>query len=201
MDSQTANATTEHLLAVTQSVDNRKLKLRTIPPVEVMHAHVIKSELCSVVEGVSGVRILARGVIVVEFNTHRQAALARRFLVPGNVVIGGKYEVKQVDWADPEVGQPSPENDRSGRVLSVGNINSRVMDSELRMLFNWLSGGKVMDVLPLTSKGVVLVSFKFCRSCHECLSKTPSSRCWISTVRNHMVGSEKGGSRVLQLGS
>ena len=91
-------------LAVTQSVDNRKLCVKTIPPLQsgVTEAEIV-NELSNQVSGVIRVKFIARRWLQLEFESHRHAALARRLLVPGNIAIFGRVEIKQVDWADPEV--------------------------------------------------------------------------------------------------
>ena len=43
-----------------------------------------------------------RGYFYIEYDTHRAAALARRKLVPGKVLLLG-MEIAQVDWAEPEL--------------------------------------------------------------------------------------------------
>ena len=43
-----------------------------------------------------------RGYFYAEYDTHRNAALARRRLVPGKVFLLG-MEITRVDWAEPEI--------------------------------------------------------------------------------------------------
>ena len=92
-------------IAVSMSVDNRRLFIGNIPK------HVSKREIIFVlekfVEGVTEVILysepynedLNRGFVFVEFETHRLAAIARRQLSPGNLVMWGQPIF--VDWAEP----------------------------------------------------------------------------------------------------
>ena len=76
-------------------------------------------ELNAVVGGVNSVRYLTKQWLDVEFETHRAAALARRQLVPGNIALFDRLEVRQVDWADPEK-DAEVESETASRVLCVG---------------------------------------------------------------------------------
>jgi len=145
-----------HALAVTRSVDNRKLSIKTLPPLVKETEQEMIHELGTVVEGVEKVRFQARGWIEVEFNTHRLAALARRQLVPGNLVLFDKVSVKQVDWADPEIDRPG-HKERLDKVIAVGNIPQDMSDYVVANMFNWLSGGQVTNVVKTGS--TVLVTF------------------------------------------
>ena len=92
-----------HPLAVSQSVDNRKLCVKTVPALKTgVTEPQIAIELSNKVEGVFRVEFIDRRWLQLEFESHRAAALARRLLVPGNITIFGCVGIKQVDWADPE---------------------------------------------------------------------------------------------------
>ena len=56
------------------------------------------TELCTQVSGVIRVMIIARRWLQLEFESHRHAALARRLLVPGNIAIFGRVEIKQLQF-------------------------------------------------------------------------------------------------------
>ena len=141
-------------LAVTRSVDNRKLNIKTMPQLD-KEEHEVVQELSIVVEGVSRVEFKSRGWIEVEFLTHRQAALARRQLVPGNLVIFDIVQIKVVDWADPDDDNSIDES--SGQLISVGNLPSSVSQPRVEEVFNHLSGGQVDKVMMF--RNMVMISF------------------------------------------
>jgi len=142
-------------LAVTRSVDNRKLSIKSVPSLDKETEDTVIEELLSIVEGVESVKFQARGWIEVEFSTHRLAALARRQLVPGNVVLFDKVCVKQVDWADPETENAGQEV--VGKVIAVRNIPFNTPDYIVANMFNSLSEGQVSSVF---KAGVaVLITF------------------------------------------
>ena len=145
-----------HALAVTRSVDNRKLSIKTVPPLVKETEQEMINELGTFVEGVEKVKFQARGWVEVEFSTHRLAALARRQLVPGNLILFDKVSVKQVDWADPEIDRAGQDNSQ-GNVISVGNIPYDVPESIVANMFNWISGGQVTNVVK--TRSTVLITF------------------------------------------
>jgi len=142
-------------LAVTRSVDNRKLSIKSVPSLDVETEDAVIEELSSIVEGVENVKFQARGWIEVEFSTHRLAALARRQLVPGNIVMFDKVCVKQVDWADPEIENSGQEV--VGKVLAVRNMPLNTSEYMVANMFNRLSEGQVSSVVKAGS--TVLVTF------------------------------------------
>jgi len=142
-------------LAVTRSVDNRKLSIKTVPSIDNNSEDAVIHELSSIAEGVEEVKFQARGWIEVEFSTHRLAALARRQLVPGNVVMFDNAIVKQVDWADPEMDKADQEV--YGKVLAVRNVPSNTPEYILADIFNRLSGGQVFSVVK--AGATVLITF------------------------------------------
>ena len=118
-------------LAVTQSVDNRKLCVKTVPPLQTgVTEEEIVTELSSQVSGVLRAKFIARRWLQLEFESHRHAALARRILVPGNVAIFGGVEIKQVDWVDPKI--------QRGAAESTGTVTQgpRVGDEKVVMVTN-----------------------------------------------------------------
>jgi len=142
-------------LAVTRSVDNRKLSVKTIPSINKETEEEVIRELNAVVEGVDMVEFQSRGWVEVEFTTHRLAALARRQLVPGNMVLFNEVAVKQVDWADPEVDKGV--QDSPGKVITVRNMPSSTSYQSVGDIFNKLSGGQVTNVIRV--RNMVLVTF------------------------------------------
>eukprot|EP00092_Neocalanus_flemingeri_P034868 GFUD01037943.1.p1 GENE.GFUD01037943.1~~GFUD01037943.1.p1 ORF type:complete len:538 (+),score=170.03 GFUD01037943.1:92-1705(+) len=142
-------------LAVTRSVDNRKLCIKALPPLDREIEEDVINELGNVVDGVNRIKYQTRGWLEVEFSTHRLAALARRQLVPGNVVLFESVEIKEVDWADPEGDCDGQES--QGKIISVRNLPSSTNHLRLGDLFNNLSGGQVNGVV--RSGNTVLVTF------------------------------------------
>ena len=85
------------LLAVTKSVDNRGLCLKTIPSISLeITAGEVREELRGILEGVEGVRFISTRWLEVEFQSHRLAAVARRQLLPGNLHIFRNAAIKEV---------------------------------------------------------------------------------------------------------
>ena len=100
--------------------------------------------MATFVDGVSGVKFIARRWLQIEFDSHRMAALARRQLVPGNQTMFGHVVIKQVDWADPE------EHVSSGvdnKVVSVRGIVGSVSEADVKHWFNILTEGQVDNVV------------------------------------------------------
>ena len=148
-------------LAVTPSVDNRKLCVKTVPPLRPgVSESDTAQEVSKLVEGVADVKFIARRWLQLEFESHRYAALARRMLVPGNQVIFGNVEIKQVDWADPkdEVYQ-GKEAAGAGdeKIICVRNVGVGVTEETVRHWFNILTEGQVDNVV--MSSGSVLITF------------------------------------------
>ena len=145
-------------LAVTRSVDNRKLSIKTVLSFMKETEQEIIHELGTIVEGVEKVSFQARGWIEVEFSSHRLAALARRQLVPGNLVLFDKVLVKQVDWADPEVDRAERQEAwNMDNIIVVKNIPLNTPEYLVANLLNRLSGGQVSNVVKAGS--TLLVTF------------------------------------------
>ena len=84
-------------LAVTKSVDNRRLCIKTFPSLSLeITMGEIREELRGILEGVEGVRFISTGWLEVEFQSHRLAALARRQLQPGNLTIFRTVVIREV---------------------------------------------------------------------------------------------------------
>ena len=84
-------------LAVTKSVDNRSLCIKTVPSLSPeITAGEIREELRGILEGVEGVRFISSRWLEVEFQSHRLAALARRQLLPGNITIFRTVVIREV---------------------------------------------------------------------------------------------------------
>ena len=142
----------DYPLAVTISVDNRRLVARLVPNCGRTEAEVGEELSLVGVEGVS--KVWLRGSwLQLEFETHRFAALARRQLVPGSVRLWGRCEVRGVEWAEPE----SEVSTSKSRVLCARNIPPSFPYSRLVDIFNQLSNGQVDNVMRVGS--VTLVTF------------------------------------------
>jgi len=98
-------------LGVVKSVDNRRLFVGGLPKDKTRED--VLQELSKLVSGITDVILYSsvvdktknRGFAFVEFESHRVAAIARRRLIPGNVVLWD-HELA-VDWAEPEPEVPS----------------------------------------------------------------------------------------------
>ena len=126
-------------LAVTRSVDNQKLCLKTIPPIspDTKEQEVVE-ELHKILDGVLSVRFLNRVWLEVKFESHRQAALARRKVVPGTLSIFQRVNIREVDWADPDIEtQPRERN----RTVLVKGFSEPSPEQRILKMFNTLSGG------------------------------------------------------------
>ena len=94
-------------LGVIHSVDNRKLWISGIP--KNRSPSEIKTEMEKLTDGVKDIILYpslidkskTRGYAFVEYESHRAAALARRELVRGKIILCGQ-EVEKIDWAEPE---------------------------------------------------------------------------------------------------
>ena len=140
----------DYPLAVTISVDNRRLVARLVPNCGLTEAEVGEELRLVGVEGVS--KVWLRGSwLQLEFETHRFAALARRQLVPGSVRLWGRCEVRGVEWAEPE----SEVSASKGRVLCARNIPPSFPYSRLVDIFNQLSNGQVDNVMRVGSMTLV----------------------------------------------
>jgi len=137
-------------LAVTISVDNRRLVARLVPAGTRTETEVGEELGMVGVEGVS--KVWLRGSwLQLEFDTHRFAALARRQLVPGSVRLWGRVEVRGVEWAEPE----TEVSTSKGRVLCARNIPTSFPYSRLVDIFNQLSDNQVETVMRVGSMTLV----------------------------------------------
>ncbi|XP_071642859.1 RNA-binding protein 47 [Temnothorax longispinosus] len=103
-----------HRIGVVKSMDNCRLFFGGVPKTKTKPEFM--KELTKILDGITDVylypsahdRSLNRGFIFVEFRDHRAAAMARRKLIPGKVMLWD-HEIA-VDWADPEPGDPIDED-------------------------------------------------------------------------------------------
>lgn len=99
-----------HRIGVVKSVDNCRLFFGGVPKNKGKEEFMV--ELKKILDGITDIylypsahdKTLNRGFIFVEFKDHRAAAMARRKLIPGKVMLWD-HEIA-VDWADPEPGDP-----------------------------------------------------------------------------------------------
>lgn len=98
-----------HRIGVVKSIDNCRLFLGGVPKDKTRDDFA--EELGKMIDGITNIYVYPsttdktrnRGFVFVEFKDHRSAAMARRKLIPGRVMLWN-HEVA-VDWADPEPGQ------------------------------------------------------------------------------------------------
>lgn len=103
-----------HRIGVVKSVDNCRLFFGGVPKNKCKAE--FSQELNKILEGITDIYLYPnaqdktqnRGFIFVEFKDHRAAAMARRKLIPGKVMLWDHEIV--VDWADPEPGDPIDED-------------------------------------------------------------------------------------------
>ncbi|XP_043483068.1 probable RNA-binding protein 46 [Leptopilina heterotoma] len=103
-----------HRIGVVKSIDNCRLFFGGVPK-DKSKAEFFE-ELSKMLDGITEIyvypssedRTQNRGFIFVEFRDHRSAAMARRKLIPGRVVLWD-HDIA-VDWADPEPGDPIDED-------------------------------------------------------------------------------------------
>ncbi|XP_011172104.1 RNA-binding protein 47 isoform X1 [Solenopsis invicta] len=103
-----------HRIGVVKSMDNCRLFFGGVPKNKTKLEFL--EELTKILDGIVDIyvypnaqnRSLNRGFIFVEFRDHRAAAMARRKLIPGKVMLWD-HEIA-VDWADPEPGDPVDED-------------------------------------------------------------------------------------------
>ncbi|XP_055958025.1 APOBEC1 complementation factor isoform X3 [Patella vulgata] len=131
------------LLGVCASVDNCRLFVGGIPKNK--QRDEIKQEMEKVTDGVMKVIVYPsvldktknRGFAFVEYSSHRDAAMARRKLIPGRIQLWG-HQIA-VDWAEPE--QDVDEDIMSNvRVLYVRNLMLDTSEETVKEMFERASG-------------------------------------------------------------
>ncbi|XP_014217097.1 probable RNA-binding protein 46 [Copidosoma floridanum] len=127
-------------IGVVKSTDNCRLFFGGVPKYKTKDEFM--EELSKLMDGIVDVylypsaqdRSLNRGFIFVEFKDHRSAAMARRQLVPGKVLLWD-HEVA-VDWADPEPGEPVDDDImKSVTALFVRNLTMEISQQKVRDMF------------------------------------------------------------------
>ncbi|XP_032673681.1 RNA-binding protein 47-like isoform X3 [Odontomachus brunneus] len=130
-----------HRIGVVKSMDNCRLFFGGVPKTKSKEEFM--SELTKILDGIVDVylypsahdRSLNRGFIFVEFKDHRAAAMARRKLIPGKVMLWD-HEIA-VDWADPEPGDPVDEDImETVTALFVRNLALEMSQQKVREIFH-----------------------------------------------------------------
>ncbi|EFN86910.1 APOBEC1 complementation factor [Harpegnathos saltator] len=130
-----------HRIGVVKSMDNCRLFFGGVPKSKTKEEFL--SELTKILDGIIDVylypsahdRTLNRGFIFVEFKDHRAAAMARRKLIPGKVMLWD-HEIA-VDWADPEPGDPVDEDImETVTALFVRNLTLEMSQQKVREVFH-----------------------------------------------------------------
>ncbi|XP_026273113.2 probable RNA-binding protein 46 [Frankliniella occidentalis] len=124
-------------LGVMKSMDNRRLFIGGLPKEKTREE--ILAELSKILPGIDIVDVILypsvvdktknRGFAFVEFRTHKDAAIARRKMIPGGVVLWG-HELA-VDWAEPEPEVPEDVM-KTVRVVYMRNLMLSTPESTIR---------------------------------------------------------------------
>lgn len=137
------------LLGVCASVDNCRLFVGGIPKSK--KREEILTEMKKVTDGVLEVIVYPsaadktknRGFAFVEYNSHRAAAMARRKLLPGRILLWG--HAIAVDWAEPEV-EVDEDTMATVKILYVRNLMLATTEETIEKEFNSIKPGAVERV-------------------------------------------------------
>lgn len=130
-------------IGVCLSIDNCRLFIGGIPKTKTKSE--ILEEMSKITDNVVDVivypsvgdKMKNRGFAFVEYKTHRDAAMARRRLIPGKISLWG-YSVA-VDWAEPELDVPKSVMS-TVKILYVRNLMLTTSEDTLRSLFSEAGG-------------------------------------------------------------
>ncbi|XP_044576081.1 probable RNA-binding protein 46 [Cotesia glomerata] len=140
-----------HKIGVVKSIDNCRLFFGGVPK-DKKKAEFVE-ELGKILDGISDIylypnaqdRTQNRGFIFVEFKDHRSAAMARRKLIPGRVMLWD-HEVA-VDWADPEPGESlDDEVMENVTALFVRNLPLELPHQKVREVFHRTTGVPILKL-------------------------------------------------------
>jgi len=141
-------------IGVKVSADNRKLFVSGLP--SNVSSDSIMSELDQIIVGVLGVKVFpiseSKACCIVEFETHKAAAQARRTLVPQKQIIAGN--VVQIEWAKVQ------HQDDEERSLIVKKFSPGLYRDTLWRLFSTFSKGSVEGVKMFRTVAIVSFSTK-----------------------------------------
>ncbi|XP_041694404.1 APOBEC1 complementation factor isoform X1 [Coregonus clupeaformis] len=137
------------LLGVCASVDNCRLFVGGIPKSK--KREEILMEMKKVTDGVLEVIVYPsaadktknRGFAFVEYDSHRAAAMARRKLLPGRILLWG--HAIAVDWAEPEV-EVDEDTMATVKILYVRNLMLATTEETIEKEFNSIKPGTVERV-------------------------------------------------------
>uniref|UniRef100_A0A673ZLZ4 APOBEC1 complementation factor n=1 Tax=Salmo trutta TaxID=8032 RepID=A0A673ZLZ4_SALTR len=137
------------LLGVCASVDNCRLFVGGIPKSK--KREEILMEMKKVTDGVLEVIVYPsaadktknRGFAFVEYDSHRAAAMARRKLLPGRILLWG--HAIAVDWAEPEV-EVDEDTMATVKILYVRNLMLATTEETIEKEFNSIKPGAVERV-------------------------------------------------------
>jgi len=128
-----------HYIGVMVSWDKRRLFIGGIPKNK--KKKEVMNEMRKVTEGVRDVILYMsvynhknRGFCFVEYETHRDAAMARRRMGDG-FLLWGKYEVR-VDWAEPEP-EVTEEEMSKVTIIHIRNLPLTVSEVDLKDIFSF----------------------------------------------------------------
>ncbi|KAM6909411.1 putative RNA-binding protein 46 [Xenentodon cancila] len=141
------------LIGVCVSLDNCRLFIGSIPKDKIKDE--IMEEMKKLTDGVVDVIVYPsttdksrnRGFAFVEYETHKAAAMARRRLIPGNLLPWG-HSI-QVDWAEPEKDVDEEAMQRV-RTLYVRNLMLDTTEETLHQEFSRFKPGSVERVKKVT---------------------------------------------------
>ncbi|KAK0081366.1 hypothetical protein PV325_012304 [Microctonus aethiopoides] len=140
-----------HRIGVVKSIDNCRLFFGGVPKDKTKADFA--AELSKMLDGISEIylypnaedRTQNRGFIFVEFKDHRSAAMARRKLIPGRVVLWD-HEIA-VDWADPEPGDPVDEEVmETVTALFVRNLPNELPHHKVRETIQKATGVPILKL-------------------------------------------------------
>ncbi|XP_008544076.1 probable RNA-binding protein 46 isoform X1 [Microplitis demolitor] len=140
-----------HKIGVVKSIDNCRLFFGGVPKDKTKAEFA--EELGKILDGISDIylypnaqdRTQNRGFIFVEFKDHRSAAMARRKLIPGRVILWD-HEVA-VDWADPEPGESLDEEVMENvTALFVRNLPLELPHQKVREIFHKVTGIPILKL-------------------------------------------------------
>ncbi|XP_034939143.1 probable RNA-binding protein 46 [Chelonus insularis] len=140
-----------HKIGVVKSIDNCRLFFGGVPKDKTKAEFT--EELGKILDGISDIYLYPnaqdhtqnRGFIFVEFKDHRSAAMARRKLIPGRVVLWN-HEIA-VDWADPEPGDPiDDEVMATVTALFVRNLPLDLPHQKIRDTFHKATGIPILKL-------------------------------------------------------
>ncbi|XP_069693784.1 probable RNA-binding protein 46 [Periplaneta americana] len=135
-------------IGVVKSVDNCRLFVGGLPKNKTKEE--VFTELSKIVEGISDVILYSsmvdkrknRGFAFVEFMNHRAAAMARRKLIPGRLLLWG-FEL-QIDWAIPEP-EVDEETMSKVKVLYIRNLLMSTKEDVVWKAMQSVKGGACLE--------------------------------------------------------